>query len=202
MTPAANNSTPVSQFLTATATLPCVKDYIEIGNSATWTLSSAKPGNGVDQLRDGSLETFWQSDGSQPHTVTLQFEKYHDIARIDLYTSHKIDESYTPQDISVGVGTSIEDIEEVARVSLRTPEGWVSVKLAPPPVPPSLDPTGVLTTECGNCTHVSGYVIQIIVLTNHLSGRDTHLRQVKVYSHRVKSNLSCALDNPLLPQIH
>lgn len=39
-------------------------DYIsrrEIGRDAMWSLSSAKPGNGVDQLRDGSVETYWQS---------------------------------------------------------------------------------------------------------------------------------------------
>ena len=35
----------------------------EIGDLAVWTLSSAKAGNGVDQLRDNSISTFWQSDG-------------------------------------------------------------------------------------------------------------------------------------------
>lgn len=39
-------------------------DYVtcrEIGREAVWSLSSAKPGNGVDQLRDESIETYWQS---------------------------------------------------------------------------------------------------------------------------------------------
>lgn len=39
-------------------------DYVtrrEIGREAVWSLSSAKPGNGVDQLRDDSIETYWQS---------------------------------------------------------------------------------------------------------------------------------------------
>lgn len=31
------------------------------------------PGFGVDQLRDDNLETYWQSDGSQPHLVNIQF---------------------------------------------------------------------------------------------------------------------------------
>ena len=35
----------------------------EIGDQAVWSLSSAKSGNGVDQLRDGQVATFWQSDG-------------------------------------------------------------------------------------------------------------------------------------------
>ncbi len=35
----------------------------EIGHHAIWSLSTAKPGNGVEQLRDGINDTFWQSDG-------------------------------------------------------------------------------------------------------------------------------------------
>lgn len=47
----------------------------EIGDDAVWCLSSAKPGNGVEQLRDDSADTFWQSDGPQPHLVNVQFMK-------------------------------------------------------------------------------------------------------------------------------
>lgn len=47
----------------------------EIGEQAIWTLSSAKAGNGVDQLRDDNINTFWQSDGTQPHSITIQFLK-------------------------------------------------------------------------------------------------------------------------------
>ncbi len=40
--------------------LPVDVDRREIGNEAVWTLSSAKPGNGVAQLRDNNNDTFWQ----------------------------------------------------------------------------------------------------------------------------------------------
>ena len=43
----------------------------EVGDLAVWTLSSAKHGNGVDQLRDDLITTFWQSDGHQPHLVNI-----------------------------------------------------------------------------------------------------------------------------------
>lgn len=33
----------------------------------------SRAGFGVDQLRDDNLETYWQSDGSQPHLVNIQF---------------------------------------------------------------------------------------------------------------------------------
>lgn len=45
----------------------------EIGDEAVWHLSTAKPGNGVVQLRDDNNDTFWQSDGSQPHLVSINF---------------------------------------------------------------------------------------------------------------------------------
>jgi len=32
----------------------------EIGGLATWAVSSAKAGNGVECLRDERLDTFWQ----------------------------------------------------------------------------------------------------------------------------------------------
>lgn len=40
-----------------------------------------RAGFGVDQLRDDNLETYWQSDGSQPHLVNIQF-RYCDFACI------------------------------------------------------------------------------------------------------------------------
>ena len=43
----------------------------EIGDLAVWTLSSAKQGNGVEQLRDNQISTFWQSDGQQPHFISI-----------------------------------------------------------------------------------------------------------------------------------
>ena len=36
----------------------------ELGKYAVWSLSSAKPGNGIEQLRDDPTETYWQSDGT------------------------------------------------------------------------------------------------------------------------------------------
>ena len=35
-------------------------DSREIGHLAVWSVTSSKAGNGVELLRDGSTETFWQ----------------------------------------------------------------------------------------------------------------------------------------------
>jgi Anaphase-promoting complex, subunit 10 (APC10) len=43
-------------------TAACMLDRTkrEVGAEAVWTLSSAKSGNGVDQLRDDNINSFWQ----------------------------------------------------------------------------------------------------------------------------------------------
>ncbi|KAE8791090.1 hypothetical protein D1007_34533 [Hordeum vulgare] len=47
----------------------------EMTKTAAWSVSSCKPGNSVASLRDDSLDTYWQSDGAQPHLVNIQFQK-------------------------------------------------------------------------------------------------------------------------------
>ena len=39
---------------------PSLSGYLEIGSQAVWSLSSCKSGYGVSNLRDNSLETYWQ----------------------------------------------------------------------------------------------------------------------------------------------
>lgn len=58
-----------------------------LGDRAIWSVSSAKSGSGVACLRfvfsfscvltnrDNNLDTFWQSDGDQPHFINIQFHK-------------------------------------------------------------------------------------------------------------------------------
>ena len=59
----------------------------EIGKEALcWQLSSAKLGNGVEQIRDQSTDTYWQSDGvSQPHLIQVHFARRVAISHICLY---------------------------------------------------------------------------------------------------------------------
>eukprot|EP01017_Pseudomicrothorax_dubius_P019436 TRINITY_DN2137_c0_g1_i18.p1 TRINITY_DN2137_c0_g1~~TRINITY_DN2137_c0_g1_i18.p1 ORF type:complete len:186 (-),score=40.00 TRINITY_DN2137_c0_g1_i18:12-569(-) len=96
----------------------------EIGDEAVWTLSSAKPGNGVDQLRDDNPNTFWQSDGTQPHLVTIQFLKKVRIQELAIYLDFKSDESYTPNKISIRAGINLQDLKEILYVELKEPIGW------------------------------------------------------------------------------
>eukprot|EP00592_Proboscia_alata_P015650 CAMPEP_0194396566 /NCGR_PEP_ID=MMETSP0174-20130528/125061_1 /TAXON_ID=216777 /ORGANISM="Proboscia alata, Strain PI-D3" /LENGTH=561 /DNA_ID=CAMNT_0039192649 /DNA_START=9 /DNA_END=1694 /DNA_ORIENTATION=+ len=101
----------------------------EIGHEAVWSLSTAKPGNGVDQIRDASPDTYWQSDGGQPHLINIQFSRRASVGMVAFYLDYNLDESYTPKRLSVRVGMTCHDLVEVRVVEMSEPIGWVCVRL-------------------------------------------------------------------------
>ncbi|GBG89609.1 hypothetical protein CBR_g49399 [Chara braunii] len=106
-------------------------DKREIGKLAVWSVTSAKPGNGVELLRDDNLDTYWQSDGTQPHLVNIQFQKKVRLTQLALYVDYKHDESYTPNRLSIRAGNSFHDLREIKVVDLEEPVGWFYVSLRP-----------------------------------------------------------------------
>ncbi|XP_069129656.1 anaphase-promoting complex subunit 10-like [Argopecten irradians] len=137
----------------------------EVGGHAVWSLSSCKPGFGVDQLRDDSSDTYWQSDGPQPHLVNIQFRRKTTIHDICIYTDYKADESYTPNRISIRAGSHFNDLLEIEQIELSEPVGWVSIPM-----------------KQVNNKPIRTFMVQIAVLSNHQNGRDTHLRRIKIRS--------------------
>ncbi|KAK6592020.1 anaphase-promoting complex subunit 10 [Botrytis cinerea] len=75
---------------------PAALGLKEIGNLASWTVSSSKPGCGVLALRDDDTNLFWQSDGPQPHYLNIHFAKFAKIRAIRIFLDFEADESYTP----------------------------------------------------------------------------------------------------------
>jgi hypothetical protein len=71
--------------------------YVEVGDQAVWSLSTLKEGNGLKELRDDDMSTYWQSDGVAPHTVTLQFPQQMGLKFVCVYLDHPSDETYTPE---------------------------------------------------------------------------------------------------------
>eukprot|EP00889_Picochlorum_renovo_P005578 jgi/Picre1/32608/NNA_007954.t1 len=112
----------------------------DVGKLAVWSVSSAKPGNGVDLLVDGSSDTYWQ-----------------------------MDESYTPQRLSVSVGTRWSDMSCIRTEEVIEPQGWIVLPIASEEHPEK---------------PVTGRILQITILVNHQNGRDTHVRQVRVFGSR------------------
>eukprot|EP00750_Incisomonas_marina_P027009 INCI6077.2.p1 GENE.INCI6077.2~~INCI6077.2.p1 ORF type:complete len:249 (-),score=54.07 INCI6077.2:137-883(-) len=153
----------------------------EIGNEAVWTLSSAKSGNGVDQLRDNDINTFWQSDGTQPHEVNIQFLCKKSICAISFYLEHKLDESYTPKKISIRAGDTYHDQEQVCVLELEEPSGWITV-----PLELSMDQT-CYTPHPRDHEPLRAHLVQVSVDGMHQNGRDTHIRQIKIYGPRTEA---------------
>lgn len=150
-----------------------IEVFVAKSHSNLWIIL----GFGVEQLRDNSMETYWQSDGQLPHLVNIQFHRKTTISQIYIYSDYKLDESYTPSRISIRCGTHFNDLNEIEIIDLCEPSGWIVV-----PIKNIRDKP------------IRTFMIQIAVISNHQNGRDTHMRQIKIHSPtEAKKNL--ALDN-------
>lgn len=75
------------------------------------------------------MDTYWQSDGTQPHLINVQFLRKVAVREVALYLDFKLDESYTPKKLSVRAGSTAHDLKEVRVEHLAEPSGWVSIPL-------------------------------------------------------------------------
>ena len=95
------------------------------------------------------------------------------IHEIMVYTDFKLDESYTPSKIQIKAGTTFHDLQEIHVEELNEPSGWVTILPAREASEDGSGP-GVLRT----------HFIQVAILANHQNGRDTHIRQIKIFTPR------------------
>lgn len=100
---------------------------VDIGNLASWSVSSHKAGLGVEALCDDDPLKFWQSDGPQPHYIDIHFSKRVSIERLSIYMDYAMDESYTPSKIQVLSGTGFHSLQEVVVIDLLEPQGWICI---------------------------------------------------------------------------
>jgi len=132
-------------------------------------VSSFKFGFGVECLLDGDPETFWHSDGPQPHFVTVEFPRKVAIQKISIHLNHQLDDSYTPSTLAIRAGTGPSDLQDVRVVTLDKPEGWITFDVSSEP-----------NEDGDGLNPVYAYVLQIIIAANHMSGKDTHVRGLRV----------------------
>lgn len=140
----------------------------EINNLARCRVSTFKPGNGVKELLDDDLSQYWQSDGVQPHLMTMKFTRQVEIRALRFFVDYTQDESYTPTKIFWYAGTSEHSLIQFASSILSSPIGWQEVNI----------------TGCGggdDSNSLCCFVVQMQVMENHQNGKDTHIRAVKVY---------------------
>ncbi|KAF8819484.1 anaphase-promoting complex subunit APC10 [Cardiosporidium cionae] len=171
--------------------------WAEIGGEGFWSLSSAKEGNGVNELRDNNPNTFWQSDGSGPHTITIQFRKMMRISRIDLLLNYKADESYTPKVVVIRMGYTeretfvVMEAEFDSRCSEQRGDTWWAIcfdpmealKAYPGYDISTLNPEEMteLKTMFKNIRYLEAFCIQLIITQNYTNGKDSHIRQIRIY---------------------
>ncbi|GAA5961753.1 hypothetical protein JCM21900_000748 [Sporobolomyces salmonicolor] len=156
----------------------------DISSLASWAVSSAKPGYGVEHLRDNNPASFWQSEGSQPHLINIQFAKKQSVSQVWIHADINLDDSYTPHKVSLRAGTYHGDLHEVRWVELQQPKGWQVLNLASEGMASSGDDDEL----------VRAHLLQIAIISNHMNGKDTHVRGVRVFAPRPLD-----LEDDLLP---
>ncbi|KAJ1679717.1 hypothetical protein EV182_001469, partial [Spiromyces aspiralis] len=119
----------------------------DIRDLARWEVSTCKPGNGVNYLYNNDFDTFWQTDGDQPHFVNLLFPY---LVRIK-----SSDESYTPHQVQIRAGSSPHDLQEVITTTIDNADGWMHIPL-----------------NDVHSDHIAAQFLQIKLLANYMNGKD------------------------------
>ncbi|KAL9130397.1 MAG: hypothetical protein Q9217_001405 [Psora testacea] len=148
---------------------PSLHGLREISSLASWTVSTHKPTCGTHALLAPTPHTFWQSDGPQPHLLTLHFFKLVKIVRLRVYLDFVLDESYTPTKMEFWGGwSSSYGLVQFAEWTGAEPRGWQEI---------SLEGVGVEGRAELRCM-----VLQVRVIENHQNGKDTHMRGMQVFA--------------------
>lgn len=162
------------------------RDIGLLEQGCVWSLSSSKPGSGVDALRDGSFETYWQSDATQPHTATIQFQRRAVVSHVCLYLDYNLDESYTPREIALKAGMTFHDAEEFVRVNVFEPVGWIIIPCS---------------SKLQQKPYIKAHLIQICFTAMHQNGRDTHVRLIKIFGPRNHRHVGYDMDSKFTTSI-
>ena len=153
---------------------------IEIGSTAHWSVSSCKQGFGVEQLRDGNLETYWQSDGALPHYANIQFGRRMKITHVYFHVNYTQDESYTPHTVRLRVGSNFHDLQDIASLTLEQPQGWQEIDLARI----HQEEEHAVDDIDAETAAVWAHYVQLCIESNHQQGKDCHIRQIRIFSER------------------
>ena len=101
------------------------------------------------------------------------------IQEVSIYLDFKTDESYTPSTLSIRVGSSFCELHEVVLVGFEEPVGWFTFQLQQKNAAGAVDKRYIKTM-----------FLQLAIIQNQHSGRDTHIRQIKIFAPREKSHKS------------
>ncbi|KAI9143655.1 galactose-binding domain-like protein, partial [Paraphysoderma sedebokerense] len=128
-------------------------DKREVGDEGFWTVSTCKQDHGIEMLRDDNLNTYWESDYHFPPHSQLSF-----------YVQYPPDDTYTPYKVSFRFGNSIHDLTEFRLGEYNEPKGWQHVPLYHTPN-----------------QYLKARVLQMLILENYQNGKNSHIRQIKIF---------------------
>lgn len=155
----------------------------EISSLASWTVTSSKPGYGIAALRSTDMTQFWQSDGPQPHFLTIHFFKLVSIVHMRIYLDFENDESYTPTKMQFWAGMGIHDLQEFAEMSFEQPKGWIDVDFSKVgPISDSTQDSATGEIQWASRPVLRAFLVQVRIIENHQNGKDTHLRGLQIFS--------------------
>ncbi|KAJ3012624.1 Anaphase-promoting complex subunit 10 [Thoreauomyces humboldtii] len=139
----------------------------DVSTLASISVSSYKEEHPPQHLTDGNPDTYWQSDGPQPHYVNVEFPQRMTLTKVSIYVDLGKDESYTPREINVKAGNSLYDLQDLQRFDIGEGTGWQEF---------------VLFEDEETMKPLSAFVVQISVLENFQHGKDTHIRGLKFWA--------------------
>lgn len=159
--------------------------YVDIGGLGFWTVSSFKKRFGLNNLKDDNPCTFWQTTSIGPHTLTIQFSKLMKISKLFLLFNYLLDESYTPYEIEVNIGSDENHLKShcktycVMKNYSVNDYFWFAVDVT------KKNPSFCMHNFEKNYLKKKSYIyarcLQIAILSNQHNGRDTRIRQVKLF---------------------
>lgn len=135
----------------------------EITHQATIISSSSKEGNGVEHLLDKDDNTFWESSGDKPHSITFIFNEYRNIALIRIRVIHAEDGMYVPSKIITCAGKALYDMNVIGKIGIgkNMPEFFDVYKDLNKPIK-------------ANCISISFQDV-------HENGMDCRVRDIEIY---------------------
>ncbi|KAI9276173.1 anaphase-promoting complex, subunit 10-domain-containing protein [Sporodiniella umbellata] len=140
----------------------------EIGDTeSTWSVSSFRKGMGVDKLRDDRPYTYWQSNVSplkKDRAVNISFHRAIVVSQVSIFIDYLQDQTYTPKTIAIRGGNTYRDLQDLATVECPECVGWVNVDFS------------------ADSNNFPVFALQIRVLNTYSDGKDTQIRQIKLYT--------------------
>ena len=97
--------------------------YRDITQEAVWSVSSSQNGFGIENLFDGSKETFWQTDALLPHQIIGVFSRQTYISRLE-FLVNQIDDNYVPLECEISIGSGPSCMQSLGIFVFNSSIGW------------------------------------------------------------------------------